>query len=99
MSIAPIGGVNATPPVNPAERATESQRTQGVDKAFANALDGVQSAIDRSEDLGRQLATGELTDVSQYLAAASKASVAVELTVAVRDRAIEAYQEIMRMQV
>ena len=47
----------------------------------------------------RKLASGELTDLHEYMAAATKASLAVELTVAIRDKAVEAYQEIMRMQI
>ena len=35
----------------------------------------------------------------QFTTAASKASLGIDLTVALRNRAVEAYQEIMRMQV
>jgi flagellar hook-basal body complex protein FliE len=59
----------------------------------------VQASLDNADKLANQLATGELTDIHTYMAAATKAELAVQMTVAIRDKAVEAYQEIMRMQV
>ena len=44
-------------------------------------------------------ATGDLASVSDYMIAATEAQLATEVTVAVRNRAIESFNEIMRMQV
>ena len=52
-----------------------------------------------SERLGAALAAGQVEDISQVVIAAEKADIAVQLTLAVRNKAVEAYQEIMRMQV
>ncbi len=71
----------------------------GARNVFVNALNSVQGQLDTADTLARQLATGELTDVHTFTAAATKAELAVQLTVAIRDKLIEAYQEIMRMQV
>ena len=96
MAILPVGAVAATrvtPPTAPTTAAP-------ADKAgFANALESVTKAGQEADRLGADLATGKLQDVHEFMAASSKAQMAVELTVAVRNRAIEAYQEIMRMQV
>lgn len=66
---------------------------------FVASLTDAAAALNEADRLGRQLATGELTDVHEYMAAATKANLSVEFIVTVRDRAVEAFQEIMRMQV
>ncbi len=55
--------------------------------------------IKDSERLNMELAAGRITDVSEVVIAGEKASIATQLTMQVRNRAVEAYQEIMRMQV
>ena len=104
----PIGGVSplaaqaalrpVTPtPAAPATAAGGAAAAQGP--SFAGALQEV-SALQRGADsaaLG--VATGQLTDLHQLTVATSKASLAVEVTAALRDRAVEAYSEVMRMQV
>ena len=55
--------------------------------------------IKESDRLNMELAAGRITDVSEVVIASEKAGIATQLTMQVRNRAIEAYQEIMRMQV
>ena len=95
MAVAPIGAVGipgiATPSVSGAG---------GTGKAdFASGLEAVSKMQETADQLGTQVATGSLQDVHEFMAASAKANLAVELTVAVRNKAVEAYQEIMRMQV
>lgn len=59
-------------------------------------LDGVQKSADR---LAVQAATGELQNVHDYTIAATQAQVSTQVTVALRNKAVEAFTEIMRMQV
>lgn len=64
-----------------------------------DGLDRLEGLNDRADNLAVQAATGKLDNIHDYTIAASEASVATQLTVAVRNKAVEAFNEIMRMQV
>lgn len=66
---------------------------------LVDGLDRLEGLTDRSDSLAVKAATGELTNIHDYTIAASEAQVATQLTVAVRNKAVEAFNEIMRMQV
>ena len=74
----------------------------GADAAFGSALagsiDNLQRMQSTSSDLAIKAVTGDLDDVHDFTIASSQAKVALELTVAVRNKAVEAFTEIMRMQ-
>lgn len=80
--------------------AAAAQSTGGV--AFANAvtssIESLQGLQSTSNELAVKAVTGDLDDVHDYTIASSEAKVALELTAAVRNRAVEAFTEIMRMQ-
>ena len=98
MAIAPIGG--AVPSIPHIGSVSSPSSTQGAGKVdFAQGLEDVQKLTDQADQLGSQLATGKLENLHDFMAATAKANLAVELTASVRNRAVEAYQEIMRMQV
>jgi flagellar hook-basal body complex protein FliE len=61
-------------------------------------LDTLQSSQNNADSLAVQAATGNLTDIHSYTIASTEAQLMTDLTVAVRDRAVEAFNEIMRMQ-
>ena len=61
----------------------------GIDR-----LEGVQ---DKADNLAVKAATGDLNDIHDYTVAATEASVTTQLTVAVRNKALESFNEIMRM--
>ena len=73
------------------------------DKSFGellkDAVDQVNQLQGQADKLAEQLASGNLKDVHQVMVAMEKASLALQLTIQVRNKAIEAYQEIMRTQV
>ena len=96
MIITGVGAAGATPFVPPTLNGGPSAAGGST---FADSLKGVSDLTGTADHLAQGVATGNLTDVHQFTAAAAKAQLGVELTVAVRNRAVEAYQEIMRMQV
>ena len=52
-----------------------------------------------SDKMNAALAAGRVEDISQVVVAAQKAELAIQLTLQLRNRAVSAYQEVMRMQV
>jgi flagellar hook-basal body complex protein FliE len=63
-----------------------------------NGMDSLQQTQATADDLGTQAATGRLSDPAQYMIASNQAQLTTELTVAVRNKAVDAFNEIMRMQ-
>ena len=78
---------------------TEQRETKTFGEFLEDSLGQVNGLIKDSERLNMELAAGRITDVSEVVIAGEKASIATQLTMQVRNRAVEAYQEIMRMQV
>ncbi len=103
MTVGPIGPVGSVTPVTGLDPTTSIQPAAGSGDAFGSILtEGVeklQGLHAQADTLAVKAATGDLTDVHDYMIAAGKASTATQLTVAVRNKALEAYSEIMRMPV
>jgi len=74
-----------------------------VTKSFADTLsDAVNKVneVSREADVQMQkLATGETKNIPEVMIATEKASIAFKLLTQVRNKMIDAYQEIMKMQV
>ncbi|MEO2107744.1 MAG: flagellar hook-basal body complex protein FliE [Actinomycetota bacterium] len=92
-TMAPTGGQPA------AGQATGATDGAGFGKAITDALGSVQESHQVADGLAQQAATGQLENVHDYMIAATQAQLATELTVAVRNKALESFNEIMRMQV
>lgn len=97
MVIPPVGAVAGTTGATATVTSTTATATQGAD--FAKALESASQLGMQADQLAGQVATGQLPNIQQFTSTAAKAELAVDLVVAVRNRAIEAYQEIMRMSV
>lgn len=79
--------------------APAAPQGSGFTDAVTSALDDVAALENNVEAASRQAATGDLASVSDYMIAASEAQLATEVTVAIRDRAIAAFNDIMTMQI
>lgn len=83
--------------------STGTTDVTGTGKAFGSmvldGLDKLERVQDTSDQLAVKAATGDLTAIHDYTIAATEANVTTQLTVAVRNKAVEAFNEIMRMQV
>lgn len=90
-----LGGLDGARQTGPAE----SEGVGGFGDALVRSLeqlDGLQRAADRQS---QALAAGQAQDVSQVVMEVERASLALQLAVQVRNRAVDAYTELMRMQI
>jgi len=84
----------------------KSGATAGVDKTTKSFADTLNDAIGEVNKLQKtadvkmqQLATGENKNIPEVMISVEKADIALRLMVQVRNKIIEAYQDIMKMQV
>jgi len=87
-------------------KAAENKATLNLnegEKSFASTLkDAVQEVNKMQKDadvLMQKLATGKTKNIPEVMIATEKADIAFKLMVQVRNKVIDAYQEIMKMQV
>jgi len=66
---------------------------------LAEAFDEVNDLQLKAKQASLDLALGKIDDVSQVAIASEKAEISLQLAMQIRNKALDAYQEIMRMQV
>jgi flagellar hook-basal body complex protein FliE len=77
----------------------QAQNGDGFAAVLASSIDGLQGAQKTADTLATQAATGDLKDVSDYMIASNEAALATEMVVTIKNKAVEAFNEIMRMPV
>lgn len=66
-------------------------------KAISSALQQLNDVKGHADEMTARLISGEVTDIHQVVLAVEKANLAVQFATQVRNKALESYQEIMRM--
>lgn len=105
MSISGIESLGFTPFVAPTVSPTAAPQTApiGTSQDFAamltTGIERLEGLHDRADSLAVQAATGDLSQIHDYTITATEAAVSTQLTTAVRNKALEAFQEIMRISI
>jgi flagellar hook-basal body complex protein FliE len=96
-AVSGISGIGGTAATN---GTTAAGGASGDDFAsvLAKGLQNVQASQANADNLAVQVANGTLSDPAQYTMAATEAQLGLQLTTAIRNKAVDAFQEIMRMQ-
>ena len=68
-------------------------------EVLANSIDQLSAVQENSDVLAAQAATGDLQDAHDYMIASTEAQLATEMVVSLRNKGVEAFTEIMRMQI
>ena len=85
--------------VNPVKMTTPSEAQASFGKALKSAIEGLNNIQQESDLKTEALANGKIDDLHDVMITAQKASITLETTVQMQRKAIDAYNEIMRMQV
>jgi flagellar hook-basal body complex protein FliE len=95
MEISPIGAVGRAQSLVAPNRAS----ADGFAKTLGDAFGQLQQLQNQSDQLSMQLAAGQPVDLHDVVIASEETSLGFQLAVQVRNKVVEAYQEVMRMQV
>jgi len=92
-----------TPQVPVLSRAELARKKNKTEEDFINllkdALERVDNLQKNADRLTQQYLAGEIDNIHQVVLATERANLALQLTVQIRNKIIEAYQEISRMQI
>ncbi|MDY0396359.1 flagellar hook-basal body complex protein FliE [Virgibacillus halophilus] len=101
MSISAVNVQNVLPSVN--KQAVEANGTEKQGVSFADmmksAVNQVNEAQIDSDNKTMALANGDINDLHDVMITAKKASITLQTAVQVQRKAVDAYNEMMRMQV
>lgn len=93
-SIAPAAAPQALP-----EDARPAEVAERFGQALLRALESVDAAQKQADRAAEAFATGENRDVAQLMMVTEQARLTMELALQLRNKVLEAYQEIIRMQI
>jgi flagellar hook-basal body complex protein FliE len=104
MAINEIGKLGSLAPTRSLfENIDNKDTVNGVTIPFSDylsqALGNTNSLLIESEKLADDFAAGKTDNIHQVTIAAEKADVALQFTMQIRNKIMDAYQEIMRMQI
>ena len=97
--ILPVG-IGAVSGVAGAQTGTPAaQGSDGFAAVLASSFDRMAGLQASADGMAAQAATGDLKDVHDYMIASTEARLATEMVVTIKNKAVEAFNEIMRMPV
>ena len=89
-----VAGIDSTAAVNAPGAAGGGDAFSSI---LASSFDQLAATQVKSDGLAAQAATGDLKDVHDYMIARNEASLATEMVVGIKNAAVSAFNEIMRM--
>lgn len=92
------GRVEATQPL-PSRPVSTGKPDGSFKSALTDAISEVQRLQTEADTTIKKLVSGEIKDVSETMVAVERADVSFQTMMAVRNKILAAYDEVMRMQV
>lgn len=92
-------GLKVTDSSELAGKISESSEDKSFGEMLTDSIKKVESLQRKADTMTMDLATGKSDNITETMIAVSKAEIAFQLMTQVRNKAINAYNEIMKMQV
>ncbi|HEY8543100.1 MAG TPA: flagellar hook-basal body complex protein FliE [Pseudothermotoga sp.] len=84
--------------LNQAGQTSQTKNQGDFADILKNAIEKVNQIQKNAEQMSADFALGKISNIHEVIIEAEKATIALRLTTEVRNRIVQAYQEIMRMQ-
>src|SRR5215467_3106196 len=91
--------VKSKPDVPAATGAGNDPKSGGFGQALSHAITNLNETQNAADDASARMAAGDPIDLHEVMLARETASLHFQLAVQVRNKLVEAYQDVMRMQV
>ena len=95
----PSINLNSIGSIEPTVRTNNTNALDQVSKSFGDVLNSLNESQLQADDLTQKLATGQEVDLHQVMIAAEENDVNFKVAMAIRDKLVDAYREVMRMSV
>lgn len=92
-----ISGIGPSNIQRPQDEKT-NKKVPDFSEILKEAFDKVNQVQKNAEKMASDFALGKISNIHEVIIEAEKATIALRLTTEVRNRIVEAYREIMRMQ-
>jgi len=98
-TLAPPPDVNALASMSDLLKGTQANPGEGLFDQLMNNINQIDAGMQRSSQSATELALGQTDKMHEVIIDAERTRLQFELAMSMRNRVLEAYQEIMRMQV
>ncbi len=99
MNVVGLGGVKPAVAIEPPASISASKEQGSFGDLLSDAIGRVGQLQSEADGELRKLLAGEPVELHRVLLASEKAGLASQLMMSIRNKAVDAYQEVMRMQV
>jgi len=99
IGIVGVGPGNTLPQPQVGQGASRDEAGPSFKEMLTNSLDEVRTLQVQADDAIRSLVAGEVTDVTEAMVAVERADLAFNTMMQIRNKIIQAYEEVMRMSV
>lgn len=104
MALGEIGTVGSLKPTRSLFESIEKTNNSSISSVpfsdyLKQALDNTNNLLIESDQLADAFAAGKTDNIHQVALAAEKADIALQFTMQIRNKILDAYSEIMRMQI